>query len=111
MSKCFTTEEKDGKIWIVNNGATHIDGEPFKYKQIDKCRAEMLCEELNDLFEYKVFAKEVLEIIHCIKSNLLNWSDLDDYIYKGINIDELRCKYDDLYKAVLNTQKGDDNND
>ena len=65
--KYFTVEAKNGEVWIVNHTAKHIDGEPFKYKQVDKCRAEMVCEILNDLFEYKIETDEILQFLIRVK--------------------------------------------
>lgn len=92
--KYFNIEENNGAIFIVNNTSCHIDGEPFKYEQVDKYDASLLCEELNDLTQAKIDLQEIMNIIHNIKYNNWEWQDLDDYIYKGISLDELYNKHD-----------------
>ena len=98
--KYFTVEENNKETWIVNNTACHIDGEPFKYKQVDKCRAEMLCEILNDLEEESITLHDIMAIIHNIKYSNWKLEDLLDYIYGGINMDEIYARYDDIAKAL-----------
>ena len=106
MNKYFSVKEEDETVWLVNHTACHIDGEPFEYEQGNKIDADLLCNELNELFEYKVTFQDIMTIIHNIKYGEWKWSDLDDYIYKGISLDTLWSRYDDLYKAVY---QGDDN--
>ena len=76
---CFEVEVKDGKVWIVNNIACHIDGEPFKYRQVDECRAEMLCTLLNELSEFKAEAHEIITLLQDIKYANADYS-LDDVL-------------------------------
>ena len=85
----FEIEEKDGKIWIVNHTAHHIDGEPFKYEQGDEIDAEFLCKECNELFQAKIDLNEIMNLVHNVKYGKLEWSDLDDYFYKGKSMEEM----------------------
>ena len=103
----FEIKKENKAVYIVNNTACHIDGEPFTYQQGDEIDAELLCQELNALFGYKTSLQNIMTIIHNIKYNNWEWSDLNDYVYKGISLDALYSKYDDLYKEILESQKGD----
>lgn len=94
--KSFSVKKENGAVYIINHTAHHIDGENFKYEQGNKSDANLLCEELNELFSYKVSFQEIMTIIHNIKYRDWEWSDLEDYIYKGISLDDLWNKYDDL---------------
>lgn len=79
VMSCFEVEVKDGNVWIVDNSAHHIDGEPFKYRQIDECRANMLCDVLNVLYECCIHGKEVVSKLHDIKYSNANYT-LDDIL-------------------------------
>lgn len=104
VEKYFTVEEQDGKIWIIDNTACHIDGEPFKYKQVDKCRAEMLCEILNDLKSESFTLQDVMNIIHNIKYSNWKLEDLLDYVYGKADMDELWARYDDIHATLRRIQ-------
>ena len=97
---CFDIETKGEEIWIVDNTACHIDGEPFKYKQANKSEAEMLCEVLNDLKQDSFVLKNIMEIIHNIRHNNWKWEDLIDYLYNGKDMDDLWCRYDEITKMI-----------
>ena len=81
--------------------ACHIDGEPFKYEQINKSEADLICELLNDLEEKSITLHDIMAIIHNIKYSNWKLEDLLDYIYSGVSIDEIYARYDDIAKALL----------
>ena len=101
MNQYFTTEKKDDKIHIVNNMACHIDGEPFIYEQNNENDANVICELLNDLQQESITLHDIMTIIHNIKYSDWKIEDLLDYVYGGVNIDEIYARYDDIAKALL----------
>lgn len=98
--KYFTVKKNNGETWIVDNTACHIDGEPMKYKQLDECRAEMLCKTLNDLKSESFTLQDIMNIIHNIKYGNWKLEDLLDYVYSKADMDELWSRYDDIAKAL-----------
>lgn len=101
MSKeYFTIKEDKGKVWIVNNTASHIDGKPFKYRQVDKCRAEILCEMLNHMKQESFNLQEIMTIIHNIKYGNWKLEDLMKYIYEGIDIKEIYKEKEYIYEVM-----------
>lgn len=108
MKQCYTIEKKDDEVWIVDNTTCHIDGEPFKYKQVDECRAKALSEVLNELHSYKQSLKDIMEIIHNITYGEFEYTDLENYIYKGVNIEDIHYKYDDIARTIKEMNKNED---
>lgn len=48
MTEQYNVVCYDGFYAIEDKFSTHIDGETFKYRCYDKCRAEFLCRMLNE---------------------------------------------------------------
>ena len=94
----FEIKRENKAVYIVNNTACHIDGEPFRYKQGDEIDADFLCKELNELHTCKETLSDIMSIIHNIKYGNSDWQDLDDFIYKGINIED--ALHDELAKMI-----------
>lgn len=99
MVSYFDIETKGEETWIVDNTACHIDGEPFKYKQVDKCRTEMLCKTLNELKQDSFELAHIMNIIHNIRYGNWEWQDLLDYL-SGTSLDDLWAKHDDLSRMI-----------
>lgn len=98
--KYFTIEKDKDKTYLVDNTRCDIEGKPFKY-EVDKYDAKELADMMNQLFSEHISLAEILNIVHNIKYGKWDWNDLHDYIYKGISMDELWCRYDSIHKVII----------
>lgn len=109
VEEYFTVEKQDGKIWIIDNTCCDMEGEHFKYEQVDKYDAKSICKRLNELSESQSVLSDIMKIVHNIKYNKWSWEDLDDYLYKNVSLDDLWCKYDDIHATILRRTQNEHN--
>ena len=104
----FEIKKRDEKVYIVDNTCCDMDGEHFEYEQANKFDAETICERLNTLQSSKTTLNDIMDIIHNIKYGDFEYSDLEDYIYKGVNLEDIHCKYNNITKTIKEMNKNED---
>lgn len=74
---------------IIDKNSCDILGEHLEYDMEDEYDIKSICEILNTLSESQIALAEIMRIIHGIKYGNLEYQALDDYIYKGIDINDI----------------------
>ena len=101
----YTVRKENERVWIVDHTCCDMEGEPLEYEQKYEYEAKEICETLNSLTSSAETLSNIMEIIHHIKYGKGEWQDLDDYIYKGISMDKIRCRYDDIWEMIIRAKE------
>ena len=74
---------------IIDGTRCDILGNSLEYDMENEYDIELICKFLNEFFEGKMILEEILRIMHGIKYGDLEYEALDDYIYKGVDINDI----------------------
>ena len=100
-NKRYNILSKQGVYWVEDKFSRHIDGETFKYRCYDKCRAEALCEILNEqedmIMELKKFLYDINKSIMYTIDNEKNYGD--EYVSEVLQDLEDEFKLDEVVES------------